>query len=114
VPGFALRLHRTLSTSFFDHRLLHGWSPIAIHDQQTAGTVLWCVAELLDLPFLVLVFRLWLKADARDAAEVDAVLEAERVARGGAEPELEGSEGPRDVPWWLTDPAMQERLKRDH
>lgn len=111
VPGFALRLHRTLSTTFFDHRLLHDWSPTGIHDQQTAGTVLWCVAELLDLPFLVLVFRLWLKADARDAAEVDAVLEAERAARGSSESEL-GVEGPRDVPWWLTDPAMQERLNR--
>ena len=45
--------------------------------------MLWCVAELIDLPFLLLVFRRWLRADARDAAQVDAVLEAERaLARG--------------------------------
>jgi putative membrane protein len=112
VPGIALRLHRTVSTSFFSHRAMHPWSPAAIHDQQTAGAVLWCVAELLDLPFLVLVFVLWLKADARDAAEVDAVLEAERIARGDGEPEVEGEKGPLDAPWWLTDPAMQERMRR--
>jgi putative membrane protein len=112
VPGIALRLHRSLSTSFFDHRALHGWSPVALHDQQTAGSVLWCVAELLDLPFLVLVFRQWLKADARDAAEVDAVLDAERIARGEHEPELEGEKGPLDAPWWLSDPSMQDRLRR--
>ena len=93
VPGIALRLHSTLSTTYFDHRASHTWSPAALHDQQTAGSVLWCVAELLDLPFLVIVFRQWLTADARDAAEVDAVLEAERVARGIGSREVEGEPG---------------------
>lgn len=112
VPGIALRLHRSLSTSYFDHRTTHSWSPVALHDQQTAGAVLWCVSELIDLPFLVLVFRQWIKADARDAAEVDAVLDAERIARGEGEPEVEGEKGPLDAPWWLSDPSMQDRFRR--
>jgi putative membrane protein len=112
VPGIALRLHRTLSTSYFDFRSVHSWTPAAIHDQQIAGSVLWCVAELLDLPFLILVYRQWLRADARDAAEVDAVLEAERIARGEDEPPPESEHGPTDAPWWLTDPTMQDRLRR--
>lgn len=110
VPGIALRLHRSLSTSFFDHRALHSWTPGALHDQQIAGSVLWCVAELLDLPFLVLVFRQWLLADARDAADIDAVLEAERIAGGRAGEEDE--HGPTDLPWWLSDPSMRGRLRR--
>ena len=69
--------------------------------------MLWCVAELLDLPFLVLVYRQWLRADANDAAVIDAVLEAERAARGDP-----SDDETRDAPWWLTDPAMQERLRR--
>ena len=69
--------------------------------------MLWCVAELLDLPFLVLVFRQWIRADANDAADIDAVLEAERAARGE-----ESDDESRDTPWWLSDPAMQERLRR--
>ena len=104
VPGIALRLHRSLSTSYFDARAVHPWTPGALHDQQTSGAILWCVAELLDLPFLVLVFRQWIRADARDAAQVDAVLEAERVARSSPEDE-------RDVPWWLTDPSVKDRLR---
>ena len=111
VPGIALRLHRDLSTSYFDYRSLWDWTPDALRDQQTSGSVLWCVAELLDLPFLILVFFLWLRADAQDAADIDAVLEAERIARGMPEP-VEGVEGPADAPWWLTDPAMRERLRR--
>jgi cytochrome c oxidase assembly factor CtaG len=110
VPGIALRLHRSLSTSYFDVRTTHSWSPAALHDQQLAGAILWCVAELIDLPFLVIVFRQWLRADARDAAEVDAVLEAERIARGVERPNAEPDQ--RDVPWWLSDPAMRERLRR--
>jgi putative membrane protein len=114
VPGIALRLHNTVSTSFFDYRAGHSWTPTNIHDQQTAGSVLWCVSELLDLPFLILVFVQWIKADARDAAQVDAVLEAERIARGRAEAGPGGEQGPSDEPWWVSDPAMQKRLRRPY
>ena len=60
------------------------------------------MAEIIDLPFVVLVFRRWVRVDARDAAKVDAVLEAERSARGAE----------TDEPWWMSDPAMRDRLKR--
>jgi len=82
-PGIALGLHTSLATPYFEHRANHPWSPAGLRDQQIAGAVLWCVAELIDLPFLLLVYRRWLHADASKAAEVDAVLEAERVVRGG-------------------------------
>jgi cytochrome c oxidase assembly factor CtaG len=123
IPGIVLRLHRSLATSFFDQRALHPWTPGALHDQQSAGAILWCVAELLDLPFLILVFRQWLRADEQDAADIDAVLEAERIARGpGPEPAAADADdadaapahGPTDVPWWLTDPAMRERIHRPY
>ena len=107
LPGIALRLHRSLVTSYFDVRAVHSWTPAALRDQQIAGAVLWCVAELLDLPFLILVYRQWLRADANDAAMIDAVLEAERAARGDPSDDVT-----RDAPWWLSDPAMQERLRR--
>lgn len=107
VPGIALRLHKSIVTSYFDHRITYGWTPHALRDQQLAGNIVWCMAEIIDLPFLLLVFRRWLRADAREAAQVDAVLSAERIAQG-----VEPEDG-RDQPWWLTDPAMQERLRRE-
>ena len=82
IPGIVLRLRTTLITSYFDHRTAHTWSPSALHDQQLGGAVLWCVAELIDLPFLLLVYLRWLRADERDAAQIDTVLEAERIAQG--------------------------------
>jgi putative membrane protein len=108
LPGVLLRLHNGLLTSWFDARAVHSWSPGALRDQHAAGSILWCVAEVIDLPFLFLVYRRWLRADARDAARVDAVLEAERAARQGLPDEQDHD---RDAPWWLTDPAMKERLR---
>jgi putative membrane protein len=108
LPGIVLRLRNGLVTGWFDHRDLHSWTPDALRDQRVAGAILWCIAEIIDLPFLVLVYRRWLRADARDAAEVDAVLEAERAARQA----IPDAEADRDAPWWLTDPAMQQRLRR--
>jgi cytochrome c oxidase assembly factor CtaG len=108
LPGIVLRLRNHLVTGWFDFRDLHSWSPEALHDQRVAGAILWCIAEIIDLPFLVLVYRRWLRADARDAAQVDAVLEAERAARRA----MPDTEADRDEPWWLTDPTMQQRLRR--
>lgn len=136
LPGIVLRLHTTLATSWFDHATIYSWSKTPLSDQQLAGGILWCIAELIDLPFLFLVYRRWLRADARDAATVDAVLEAERVARravsasrasaaspsdghetgGNPADAVDGDEPDtrldRDVPWWISDPAMQQRLRR--
>lgn len=115
LPGVILRLRTGLVTGWFDHRAVHAWTPGALHDQRIAGAILWCIAELIDLPFLFLVFRRWLRADARDAAQVDAVLEAERTARRAlAEPDAPAPEVERDAPWWLSDPAMQRRLRNRH
>lgn len=121
LPGILLRLRDDLATSWFAHRSEYAWSPNALQDQRVAGAILWCVAELIDLPFLFLVFRRWLRVDAKDAARVDAVLEAERYARG-AMPRPAGAGPPtgapddggadRDAPWWVSDPAMQQRLRR--
>jgi putative membrane protein len=111
IPGIALRMHATLVTSYLEHRSAHSWSPSPLHDQQIAGAILWCVSEVIDLPFLLIVYRRWLHADAREAAAIDAVLDAERIARTGLS-DADGTDNQPDAPWWLTDPAMQHRLRR--
>ncbi len=107
VPGIALRLNTHIVTGFFDHRHVYGWSPRPIHDQQFAGGILWVVAELIDLPFLLLVYARWVRADAHDAAVIDTVLDAERIARGQPD-----SAVATDAPWWLNDPSMQQRFRK--
>lgn len=99
VPGIVMRLSTHPVTGFFSYRAPSrvSW----LHDQQFAGGVLWCVAELVDLPFLLLIFRRWIQSDARDAAAADIALDA------AVDPE-----GETDEPWFLRDERLKDRYRR--
>ena len=105
-PGIALRFqtHMTL-VHFATGR--PAFSPVPIDDQHIAGGILWVVAEILDLPFLILAAGRWIKADARDAAKIDAELDARQHWAADGEPVSEPSV---DRPWWLDDPGLQDRF----
>lgn len=127
IPGIVLRLQTHKASTFFDERHLHSWSPGWLHDQQLGGAVLWTVAEVLDLPFLVVLFLRWYRTDLREAGAVDAVLDAEQIVRSASrapaptglpadpmDPAVASDEPPADdvEPWWWSDPIMRERMRR--
>jgi cytochrome c oxidase assembly factor CtaG len=99
IPGIVLRLQTHLSSDFAVHRHRQPWTGSALHDQQAAGTVLWSVAELLDLPFLILLFVRWVQADARDAVAIDTSMDSANTAAVASEP------------WWLSDPQQKARRR---
>jgi putative membrane protein len=107
-PGVALRFqtHMTL-VHFAVDRPVFAIDPI--QDQHVAGGMLWIVAEVLDLPFLILAANRWIKADARDAATVDAELDARQHWAADGEPI---AAPPVERPWWLDEPELQERFRR--
>ena len=129
-PGIMLsfQTHLTL-TQFGVNR--PAWAPTALDDQHTAGGILWAVAEVLDLPFLVLAATKWMRADAVEARRVDAELDAEsphpaastapqRPADGTAVPVVAGEAPtapahpdapPMTRPWWLDDPELRDRYR---
>ena len=108
VPGFVLRFQTHLTTAFFDLRPAVDAVLTPIKDQQRAGGIVWVVAELLDLPFVILLFRQWVKADARDARSVDTVLDAEAIAHGRTDGD---GRGDTTAPWWETDPRFRGRFR---
>lgn len=121
IPGIVLRLETHQASTFFDQRHRHSWTPGWLPDQQLAGAVLWTVAEVLDLPFLVVLFLRWYRTDVREAGDVDAVLDAEQIVRSAARasdpaagPATGTGDPPADdvEPWWWSDPAMRERMRR--
>jgi putative membrane protein len=112
VPGIVLRLSTRPVSSYFDHRTLIAGAPTWLHDQQIGGGVLWCVSELLDLPFLVLVFWRWVRADNREAAEIDAALDRAALAPRVAGPASDPDAAPEpEQPWFLNDPRLRDRLR---
>jgi putative membrane protein len=107
IPGIVLRVRNTPG-SFFAHRAVYGWSPHPLHDQRLAGGLLWCVGALLGLPFCVTIFWRWLRADAKEAAATDVVLDAERIAHGT---DPDSTFPVADPPWWLSDNDLRDRYR---
>lgn len=105
IPGMVLRLETHVLAPVATLAGRRDGGPSALHDQQHAGAVLWAVAELVDLPFLLVVVRQWIRADSREASAVDADLDREQLERqlrtpvGDPEPVL-------DQPWWERDASV--------
>ena len=69
-----------------------GGTPWAESDQHAAGAILWAVGEGIDLPFLIIIVVLWMRADAEEARRVDALLDAQDEAARRAEAYLNPEE----------------------
>ncbi len=115
-PGIALRFQTHLTLVHFA-LARPAFSPVPIDDQHVAGGILWVVAEVLDLPFLVIAAHRWIRADQRDAARIDAELDARAaVVADGASSEDRLVDGAASTAqpqrlWWLDDPNLRQRLR---
>jgi putative copper resistance protein D len=111
VPGIVLRLETHLMIPFFGTGR-PAWATGALHDQQISGAIMWTVAELLDLPFLVLTVRQWLRVERREAQHIDAELDRAELARAALRPadapDADGA-GLTSRPWWLDHPELRGR-----
>jgi putative membrane protein len=58
-----------------------GGADWALSDQHAAGAILWAVGEGVDLPFLLVIVILWMRADAEEARRMDALLDAQDAER---------------------------------
>jgi putative membrane protein len=108
VPGIALRLTNTLQQPVLTLAARRSWGPSPLHDQQLAGGILWAVAEIIDVPYLLIVLRQWIRADAREAHRVDADLDRAALERRLRTPVSLNEEPPpdRERPWWETDASV--------
>ena len=58
-----------------------GGAEWALSDQHAAGAILWAVGEGIDVPFLLVIVILWVRADAAEARRMDAILDAQDAER---------------------------------
>jgi putative membrane protein len=91
VPGILLRLHSTVIGASVHLTAVPTWLPRPLRDQQLSGDVLWFIGEAIDLPFLAWLVVRWIRADAREAAVVDARLDETYDER----------------PWWVVEAERQ-------
>lgn len=77
VPGIVLRLQVHVVDGLSTVHSTLGWWPSALRDQQYAGDMLWTIAEIADLPVLILLLVRWSRSDKRDSHKVDSLSEEE-------------------------------------
>ncbi len=55
------------------------FGPAPLADQQLAGAMMWCGAMLIDVVWLSMAIRAWLRAEERKAERSDRQIAAERL-----------------------------------
>ena len=94
-----------------------------LYQQHLGGMLMFAIAECVGLPLLAATVVAWVRYDDREAAAVDAALDAERLRRraaavaegaerGGVAVDgagVGGVEAELDRPWWETDPRFTRR-----
>jgi putative membrane protein len=74
IPGILLRLNNQVLDGLGTiGGALPPWFPSAYHDQHLSGDLLWFIAEVADVPILILMFVRWSRIDRSEAKALDAL-----------------------------------------
>jgi putative membrane protein len=72
IPGILIRLSGTVLDGLGAVAGAHpGWYPNPLRDQQLSGDLLWFIAEVADVPVLILLFVRWSRVDRKEAKSYD-------------------------------------------
>jgi putative membrane protein len=72
IPGILIRLSGTVLDGLGTVAGAHpGWYPNPLRDQQLSGDLLWFIAEVADVPVLILLFVRWSRVDRKEAKSYD-------------------------------------------
>lgn len=77
IPGILLRLDDAIA----DHApIIHNsapWWPSPLHDQHLAGDFIWFIAEVIDVPILIILLFRWMRRDKVEAKQFDDLTDEE-------------------------------------
>lgn len=102
VLGVVLWQGPLVAASYYE-ALHRGWGPDPRTDQTYGAGVLWILGDVLGLPFLIYLFNRLRDDDRRTAVREDAA-----APRAAAEDDADPGQ-----PWWLDDPRLAQRFRRD-
>jgi putative membrane protein len=81
IPGILIRLSGTVLDGLGGVAGVHpGWYPNPLRDQQLSGDLLWFIAELADVPVLIILFVRWSRVDRKEAKSFDDLTDDEMDA----------------------------------
>lgn len=102
------------------------WGPDLRMDQTIAAGIIWVLGDVLGLPYLLALMRAWASDERRNAAQVDAELDAaaadaapasparrQKFSRSGPNTTVAaGSDAVQSGLWWENDPQLRQRFGR--
>jgi cytochrome c oxidase assembly factor CtaG len=81
IPGILVRLSGSVLDGAGVVAGVHPyWFPAALRDQQLSGDLLWFIAELADVPVLIILFVRWSRVDRKEARSYDDLSDEEMDA----------------------------------
>ncbi|WP_349899400.1 cytochrome c oxidase assembly protein [Parafrigoribacterium soli] len=81
IPGILLRLNNHILDQVGPViGQLPSWFPSSFHDQHLSGDLLWFIAEIADIPVLILLFIRWQRIDRKEAKSLDDMSDEEMDA----------------------------------
>ena len=118
VPGIVIWLSTRLIAPTYYAEVARPWGRSLLSDQKLGGVMLWGVGEVVGVPLLIAMVAQWMRADEREAARVDRLLDD---AAGNVPEQLPPAVGPPNSPpdpatlerpWWEQDPDRLRRGRR--
>jgi cytochrome c oxidase assembly factor CtaG len=110
IPGIAVMTSASLVAGGYYGTVARSWGPTHSWDQTIAGGLMLTVAEVVAVPFVAILFRAWIREDARNATAIDRALDLAELRRDAT---LDTAEQPTDRPWWEVDPGpLADRARR--
>ena len=115
VLGLAVLADQHLIAGSYYQALGRPWGPSLRADQVIGGGALWILGDLVGLPFLAASLIVMIREDEREAAQVDAELDAkaaEAAVPGAGEAGRAPAATPDSRPWWESDSRFTRRFQR--
>jgi cytochrome c oxidase assembly factor CtaG len=106
--GIVLWLGPLVAVDYYT-RLGRQWGPSMRVDQSIGAGVLWLVGDVLGVPFIIVLMRLFSADEKAHAQAIDAALDrAETDGAAQESPDCPGASGL----WWENDPQLRDRMGR--
>jgi putative copper resistance protein D len=102
IPGIAVMTSSSLLAGGYYATVTRSWGPTRSWDQTIAGGLMLTVAEVVAVPFIAILYRAWIREDARNATAVDRELDLADLRRDATAPDVPPVS---NRPWWETDPG---------
>src|SRR5580692_1881648 len=112
--GIAVIADQNLIGAAHYHAVGYPYGPSLATAQVIGGGIIWILGDFVGLPFLAVQLIQVMRADKREAAEIDAVLDARDAERAAANVATAGTDEPGETerPWWESDPRISDRFKQ--